>query len=429
MNKKSKMKKIIKFSFYPILVFNYFAWIYTFDWDNKINYGSLFLIFNIVYYIYIKFLFYSKKEFKGLVKKTFFIIYFITSIEFFSYATIKLIIILHEPLSDRIKYALDDLDHQSKHISWMTSDLRSDYKPNIFSPLVNKYGYRLGGKKTPDDIFKIMCIGGSTTWGPTVRDSSSSYPGQLKKYLTTNGYNIEVVNAGVPYHTSLDVLMRLLTKGVYYKPDMALIHTGGNDIGPLASPYEYKPDYSHWRDVGYINRTNLFKKLWINMPLSSVRLFLIYFLKPGEGDKSSHQTTLNKEILASKTPINKTRTMGFENYFSTIIATLKHNNIIPVTILFNDQQTRLNSKSNEYFYGDELEYSIKRRGRAIKLHNSIMDSISILNEVKVIEFNKFEPSEESSWIDGSHLDSIGIKEKAEFIGQYLVKHFSLNKNN
>ncbi len=134
------------------------------------------------------------------------------------------------------------------------------------------------------------------------------------------------------------------------------------------------------------------------MPLSSVRLFLIYFLKPGEGDKSSHQTTLNKKILASKTPVNKTRTMGFENYFSTIIATLKHNNIISVTILFNDQQTRLNSKSNEYFYGDELEYSIKRRGRAIKLHNSIMDSI-------------------------------GIKEIAEFFRQYLVKHFSLNKNN
>ena len=125
------------------------------------------------------------------------------------------------------------------------------------------------------------------------------------------------------------------------------------------------------------------------MSLSSVKLFLIYFLKPGRDNKSYYQTTLTKVLLVPKAPVNKTRTIGFKNYFSTIIATLKHNNIIPVTILFNDQQTRLNSKSNEYFYGDELEYSIKRRGRAIKLHNSIMDSISILNEVKVIEFNKF----------------------------------------
>ena len=43
-----------------------------------------------------------------------------------------------------------------------------------------------------------------------------------------------------PYHTSLDVLMRLITKGVFYNPDLLLIHTGINDVGPLTSPRNTK---------------------------------------------------------------------------------------------------------------------------------------------------------------------------------------------
>jgi|TARA_B110000467_G_C18318842_1_gene483591 hypothetical protein len=428
---KKIFKKIImplfNFLFLPILAFNYFAWLFFFDWDNKINIGTLFLFFNIILGLVKVFFSNDSKKLKHLIKKTIFIIYFFTSIELFSYFTITFLMLNDGPISDGIKYALNTLTYQSKHISWMTPDLRSDYKPNIFNPKVNQYGYRIGGKNNTENIFKIMCIGGSTTWGSTVHDSLESYPAQLKKYLTDKGYNIDIVNAGVPYHTSLDALMRFITKGIYYKPDMVLIHTGGNDVGPLNSPYDYKPDYSHWRDSGTSDENKLFKKYWTNIPISSFRLILIYYFKPGNGDKTSFQTSFTKEELLAKTPVNKTRTIGLENYFSTIIAILKHNKIIPVTILFNSKQSRKTSQANEFFEKHEIKYAKERRDKSIELHNSIMDSISFLNSVKVIEFNKFEPSLESCWVDCNHLDSIGIKEKAEYIGQFLVNNYPLLK--
>ena len=98
-------------------------------------------------------------------------------------------------------------------------------------------------------------------------------------YLISKGYNVEVINSGVPYHTSLDALMRLITKGVFYNPDLLLIHTGINDIGPLTSPKKYKNDYTHWRKVGF-RSNNIFKKLWDDFPSSFFRLFLLMYLNP-----------------------------------------------------------------------------------------------------------------------------------------------------
>ena len=81
-----------------------------------------------------------------------------------------------------------------------------------------------------------MCVGGSTTGATELKDSSDTYPAQLELFLKSKGYNVNVINAGVPYQTSLDVLMRFITKGLFFKPNMLLIHTGLNDNGPVQSP-------------------------------------------------------------------------------------------------------------------------------------------------------------------------------------------------
>ena len=56
-----------------------------------------------------------------------------------------------------------------------------------------------------------------------------------------------------------------------------------------------------------------------------------------------------------------------------------------------------------------------------------MDSISFANEVKVIPFNEFQPSSQEYWYDNCHLTEEGIKEKAIFIGEYLISEFKIPK--
>lgn len=368
-----------------------------------------------LFVIGIVFLFYNLKvNPPALIKKIFSLLYFLLFFEILSFMTIKYILHNNEEKRDQVRSVLEQKKFKSKFVSYIKSDLRSDYKLNKYSKKVNDHGYRSGGKKNLKNKFTIMCVGGSTTFGTGVHDSLDSYPALPEKILNEKGFDVNVINAGVPYHTSLDVLMRFITKGFYSKPYMLLIHTGGNDTGPLNSPSNYLPDYSHWRDVGTYNLDNLFKKIWNEYPFSSIRLFLLFILKPGQATKVAEQYSFPIQELLSKTPINRNRTSGLENYLHSLVLLSKKNNIIPVTILFNMDHKRENSLSKKYFKGEELKYAINRKKKSNTLHNSIMDSISISNEIRVIYFNEFKPDTNSSWLDHCHLDNKGNFDKAIF---------------
>ena len=422
-------KKIGVLILITIIFINQYTWLIFFDDDGflKDHSKNFFLLIDIILFLIgVLFISYDLKiKLMTFFKKIFLFIYFLFFFEILSFITIKFIMYNNVQKRDQVYYALGEKKIKSKHISYIKSDLRSDYKLNEYSTKINNYGYRSGGVKNSEKIFTIMCVGGSTTFGSGVEDSSDSYPALLEQFLIQKGFDIKVINAGVPYHTSLDVLMRFITKGIYSRPDMLLINTGGNDTGPLNSPNIYKPDYSHWRDVGAINSDNLFKKIWNNYPLSTLRLFILFYLNPGQGSKVSLQSSFPLEELLSETPVSQKRASGLKNYFSSIISLSKQNNIIPITILFNMDHSRNNSLSKRYFKGEELNYAINRKKESLILHNRIMDSISVLNQVKVINFDKFKPKLETSWKDHCHLNKKGNIDKATLISDFVIKNYDL----
>ena len=58
-----------------------------------------------------------------------------------------------------------------------------------------------------------------------------------------------------------------------------------------------------------------------------------------------------------------------------------------------------------------------------------MDSIANALNIPVIPFDKWNPTDISSWVDHAHLDSNGIIEKARFIGDYLINNQILMADN
>ena len=403
-----------------ILVFNQYVWLWIFDNDgylkeiNKIrfsiiNFGSLVIGLSLIFIDF---------KIKVIAKKVFFFIYILLFLELCSYLAIKMLLIKDLTLRDRIKSVT------SNDISKYTPDLRSDYKPNKFHKEVNPFGFRFGGKKNSKGSIRIMCVGGSTTWGDGAKDSTTTYPAQLEYYLKSKGYNVDVINAGVPYHTSLDMLMRFISKGIYFKPDILLIHTGLNDNGPAQSPYTYKPDYSHWRKVGH-NNNKILKDLWHDFPFSISRLFFLFYFNFEPATSLSIQTSSVPDELSAKNVIKKERTEGFKNYFSTIITIAKANKIIPITIKVNNDHNRENSYAKRFYKDEALDYAIERDKITTQLHNFILDSISVANEIRIIPFDKFQPTSTEYWYDNCHLNEDGIREKAVFIGQYLAQEFKV----
>lgn len=116
----------------------------------------------------------------------------------------------------------------------------------------NADGYR--GKAVSLDkrerVLRVLCLGGSTTYGWTVATPEEAYPAVLEEILRTNlppGYSdVEVINAGLPWGTSAEILTHYHFKFHYYQPDLVIINTGGNDAEGYTFPY-YHPDNSNWR--------------------------------------------------------------------------------------------------------------------------------------------------------------------------------------
>lgn len=116
------------------------------------------------------------------------------------------------------------------------------------------HGYRgttVPRERTPG-VARVLCLGGSTTYGWKVKDDTQTYPAWLERVLAADlpqGIEgIEVINAGLPGGTSAELLTHLHFKWRYYRPDVVVLNTGGNDAFALASAH-YSPDYSHYRNV------------------------------------------------------------------------------------------------------------------------------------------------------------------------------------
>ncbi len=124
-------------------------------------------------------------------------------------------------------------------------------RPNIFitsrrygAMRINRQGFR--GHQVaipkPPGMFRILALGGSTTFGVGV-DDAASYPRLLEALLVhrcvpTPQRSIEVVNGGVPGYTSTQNRRRFELEWQAFQPDLVLVMDGLNDVAtlPLLTP-------------------------------------------------------------------------------------------------------------------------------------------------------------------------------------------------
>ena len=99
---------------------------------------------------------------------------------------------------------------------------------------INREGFRgpeVAMLKAPD-IVRIMAVGSSTTFDPSVNGDEAAWPARLQFWLTQLApeHAVEVINAGVPGYRVIDDLIRLETELFEYRPDVAILYEGHNDL-------------------------------------------------------------------------------------------------------------------------------------------------------------------------------------------------------
>ena len=106
----------------------------------------------------------------------------------------------------------------------------------------------------PKNLYRINCIGGSTTQNYfKVNNENFSYPLELEKILKSKfNKQIEVNNCGVGGYNSADLLIRFALQIIDTQPDLIVIYHGYNDIKSYITP-DFSSDYSHSRkNIGEI---------------------------------------------------------------------------------------------------------------------------------------------------------------------------------
>ena len=103
--------------------------------------------------------------------------------------------------------------------------------------------------KKPNDTYRIIAVGGSTTFGSGVEEDFT-WPTILQKSLNDlqPSKRIEVINAGIGAATSLPNSILIKDRLTGFSPDLVIIYEGGNDIACMLDEY-------HNSDTNWTNET------------------------------------------------------------------------------------------------------------------------------------------------------------------------------
>lgn len=102
----------------------------------------------------------------------------------------------------------------------------------------------------PDGEFRVVCVGGSTTYSQGIEDWRGGYPARLEEELRAHGLpSARVVNAGVPNWTSYEHLVSYPFRLRELGADLLVVLEGVNDVKArlVVDPRDYRADNSGYR--------------------------------------------------------------------------------------------------------------------------------------------------------------------------------------
>jgi hypothetical protein len=82
---------------------------------------------------------------------------------------------------------------------------------------------------------RILCYGGSTTYSDHVlKNPDECWPHLLESKLRQSNLDAEIINCGLNYGMTSELLSHLIFEGVHFNPDYVILHGPGNDMLPIA---------------------------------------------------------------------------------------------------------------------------------------------------------------------------------------------------
>ena len=337
----------------------------------------------------------------------------------------------------KFKFFATKRDKVIKHLSYQAHPYIGYCKsPNINNPNFPSNNKGFAGKKNfsikkDEKTIRIMVCGGSTVeqndFDQTEPfDEELTWPSVLESALNKKmDKNFEVINAGCAGYTILESTVHMLTKGIHYKPDYAILYTNINDAWEIQAIKGFKEDYSHAR------RQPNFPKLTLRLPswLPNLRFCFLYqylliaadrYLSPPSDNLLHYISPIRKMIHEYSKIENAIKT--YENYIRSFCGICISNKIQPILIPLAFNESLISKKALKIFG----EWDKKQFVNLLNLNNQSMRKVATdVNDVTLLELPKFSDDCFRS-IDWLHFSINGIHKMGETVANLLASRIKIS---
>jgi lysophospholipase L1-like esterase len=272
-------------------------------------------------------------------------------------------------------------------------------------------GPRFATPKAPG-AFRVVALGGSTTYSEFIDDDRDTYPAQLEKSLRALGYGgVEVINAGAPGYTSWESLVNLEFRVLDLEPDLLVVYDALNDIhARLVAPDHYRGDNTGYRRQWRLRSTPWYERLatvrivlrLLGLSSPAVDLFnLTAHRDTFRFDRSTSE--VQSEILAKNPPVY------FERNLKSMIGIAR---IHGVGIMF--ATFAYSPKKGDYAAAPS--YSA-----AIAEHNRIIGGLEAAYTVPVFDYAAAMTGRrcQGCWVDGRHVNAKGAAVQGGLFAEFI----------
>ena len=302
----------------------------------------------------------------------------------------------------------------------------------------NSLGYR-GDEivlPKPEGQFRIVCLGGSTTYTTGLENYQMSYPNLLEKELHERGFtNINVINAGVGAYTSWESLINFEFRVLDLKPDMIIIYHGVNDILArfIWPPDAYKGDNSGASSSASMSMpsileySTLMRYLMIRLGIIQPHSTLERSLK--KTSETNYSTEFYYQKARNKYPAGIFKQVSAEKMLKTNKPEYFRRNIENIIAIarFREIETVIATFAYCPNFVDNPIVSCKEYVLAYEEMNQVLKSLSQKMHVNIFDFADVFPKEKIYFTDGIHVNAEGVKLKAKMFADYLINKELLPK--
>jgi lysophospholipase L1-like esterase len=281
----------------------------------------------------------------------------------------------------------------------------------------NSLGYRNDefALEKPKGVYRVVALGGSSTYDVSINDNQKTFTAQLEKLLKDEyGYqNVQVINAGVPGYNTWEILVNLEFRVLDLHPDLVIIYENTNDVhARLVEPSAYSSDDLGRRQAWQVPHVALWEHSALLRILSrglniTRQVSIDDFVSAPTYMSWPFESRLYEDNLDPAEILKENPPIYFRRNLENIVAVATEHD---VKILFSTwaHSPYLHDYASEEYYQE-----------GFRENNAVVKEVGASHGVPLFDFAAVMPQDAQYWADGRHNNEAGALVKAQLFAEFI----------